>query len=55
VLLNDGSPQVIEQLKKLGLTVIARPRSVKVIIGRISADKIKQLAALTSVRYVLKN
>jgi Ca-activated chloride channel homolog len=52
VLLRDNSPDVIAQLKKLGLTVIARQQSAKVVIGRISADKVKQLAELAGVRYI---
>jgi Ca-activated chloride channel family protein len=52
VLLSDNSPQVLAQLKKAGLTVIARPQSGKVVMGRISADKLKALAELTPVRYI---
>lgn len=50
--LNDKSPQVIEELKKLGFEVVLDPQSAKMVIGRISLDKLAALADLKAVKYI---
>ncbi|MGI8997705.1 MAG: VWA domain-containing protein, partial [Pyrinomonadaceae bacterium] len=52
VWLTDKSPEVIAQLKQLGFEVILDPQSAKLIIGRITIDKLSALAELKAVRYV---
>jgi Ca-activated chloride channel family protein len=52
VLLNNDSEATIAELKKLGFIVIAKPQTAKLVIGRISATKLKELAALAAVRYI---
>ena len=52
VWLTDGSAAAIEELKKLGFEVIAQPKSAKMVIGRITADKLDALSKLAVVTYV---
>jgi Ca-activated chloride channel family protein len=52
VFLTDNSPASLAELKKLGFEVIGKPQTAKLVIGRISAEKLKQLSELTAVRYV---
>jgi Ca-activated chloride channel family protein len=52
VLLNTDSEATMAELKKLGFVVIAKPQTAKLVIGRISATKLKELAALAAVRYI---
>jgi hypothetical protein len=52
VWLTDKSPEAIEQLKQLGFEVVLDPKTSKMIIGRISIDKLAALADLKTVRYV---
>jgi Ca-activated chloride channel family protein len=52
VWLTDTSPEVIALLKQLGLEIILETKSVKLVIGRISLDKLEALAAVKAVRYV---
>lgn len=52
VWLKDTSAQTIEQLKNLGLEIAMRPRTAKMVIGRIAADKLSALAELKAVSYV---
>jgi hypothetical protein len=44
---------VLAALKALGFETEARPNSGKVLIGRIAVEKLKALAALDHVRYVM--
>jgi hypothetical protein len=50
--LTDKSPEVIEQLKRLGFEVVLDPKTAKLIIGRVAIEKLEALAELTSVRYI---
>jgi Ca-activated chloride channel family protein len=50
--LTDKSPEVLEQLKQLGFEIVLDPKMSKVIIGRLSIDKLEALAGIKAVRYV---
>jgi Ca-activated chloride channel homolog len=50
--LTDKSEETLAKLKELGFEVVLDPKSGKVIIGRLSIDKLASLAELKSVRYV---
>lgn len=52
VWLTDKSPETIAQLKQLGFEVILDPQSAKLLIGRITIEKLSALAELKAVRYV---
>ncbi|MGB8509953.1 MAG: VWA domain-containing protein, partial [Pyrinomonadaceae bacterium] len=52
VWLKDKSPQVLAQLKRLGFEVVLDPQTSKLVIGRISIEKLEELAKLDAVRYV---
>jgi Ca-activated chloride channel family protein len=48
----DKSAETLAKLKELGFEIVLDPKSGKVIIGRLSIDKLASLAELKSVRYV---
>jgi Uncharacterized protein containing a von Willebrand factor type A (vWA) domain len=50
--LTDKSPQVIAELKKLGFEVVLDPQSAKMVIGRISVEKLAALLEVKAVRYI---
>jgi Ca-activated chloride channel family protein len=50
--LTDKSPQVLEELKKLGFEVVLDPQSAKMVIGRIALDKLAALGEVKAVRYI---
>ncbi|MBV9957751.1 MAG: VWA domain-containing protein [Acidobacteria bacterium] len=50
--LTDKTPQIIAELKKLGFEIVLDPQSAKMVIGRISVDKLAALAELKAVRYI---
>ena len=50
--LTDKSEETLAKLKELGFEVIFDPKSAKLIIGRLSIEKLEALADLKSVRYV---
>ena len=50
--LTDKSPEVIAALKQLGFEVVLDPKTAKMIIGRVSIEKLAALAELKTVRYV---
>ena len=52
VWLNDVSAAALGELKKLGFELTLQPKTAKVVIGRIAADKLKALSELQVVRYV---
>jgi Ca-activated chloride channel family protein len=52
VWLTEKSEANLAKLKELGFEVIVNPTSPKLIIGRISIDKLEALAELTFVSYV---
>lgn len=50
--LTEKSPEVLEQLKQLGFEVILDPKSSRMLIGRVSIEKLAALAEIKEVRYV---
>ena len=50
--LSDASEQSMVELRKLGFEIISRPGQAKLFVGRIAADKLAQLAALSFVQHV---
>jgi len=53
VTLDDASPATLAALKALGFETEARPNNGKLLIGRIAIEKLKALAALQHVRWVM--
>jgi Ca-activated chloride channel family protein len=52
VWLNDKSAANLDQLKQLGFEVVLDPKSSKLLIGRISVEKLEALSKLEFVRYI---
>jgi len=52
VWLTEKSEANLAKLKELGFEVVLDPKSPRLIIGRISIDKLEALAELTFVSYV---
>jgi Ca-activated chloride channel family protein len=52
IYLSEVSAAVLEQLKKLGFEIVLQPKTAKMVIGRIGADKLAELEKLTAVIYV---
>ncbi len=52
VTLRDFSDETIAKLEALGFKVLAKATSVKLVIGTITAGKLKELALLEVVRHV---
>jgi hypothetical protein len=52
VWLEDASVEVRQALKDLGFELIGEPRVAKILLGRIPAEKLGELAEMTSVRYL---
>jgi Ca-activated chloride channel family protein len=52
VWLEDASVEVRQALKALGFELIGEPTVAKILLGRIPAEKLGELAEITSVRYV---
>jgi hypothetical protein len=50
--LSDKSNANLDQLKQLGFEVVLDPRSSKLLIGRISVEKLEALSKLEFVRYI---
>jgi Ca-activated chloride channel family protein len=50
--LTDKSEETLTKLKQLGFEVVLDPKSAKLIIGRVSIEKLETLAELKFVRYV---
>jgi Ca-activated chloride channel family protein len=50
--LNEKTPEIVAQLKALGLEVIVEPNGSKLIIGRLPVEKLAALAELKFVRFV---
>lgn len=50
--LTDKSEETLAKLKELGFEVVLDPKSAKLIIGRLSIEKLEALAELKFVRYV---
>lgn len=52
VWLSDVSRETLAQLEQIGFELIHHPRHRKLVIGRISIEKLAELARLKAVRYV---
>ena len=52
VWLKDASEAVLQQLKSMGFEITAKPGSMKMVMGRMDASRLKQLSELPSVKYV---
>jgi Ca-activated chloride channel family protein len=52
VWLTDKSDDALAKLKELGFEVVLDPKSAKLVIGRLSIEKLEALAELKFVRYV---
>ena len=52
VWLTEKSPEVLEQLKRLGFEVVLDPQTAKLVIGRLPVEKLSALVELRFVRYV---
>ena len=50
--LTDKSAETLAALKELGFEVVLDPKSAKMVMGRLSIEKLEALAALKFVRYV---
>jgi hypothetical protein len=50
--LTDKSVENLAKLKELGFEVVLDPKSVRLVIGRLSIEKLEALAELSFVRYV---
>ncbi|HEX8774784.1 MAG TPA: VWA domain-containing protein, partial [Pyrinomonadaceae bacterium] len=50
--LADKSPETIAQLKKLGFEVMLDPTTSKMLVGRVSIEKLAALAEIKAVRYI---
>lgn len=50
--LTEKSPAVLAQLKALGFELVLDPRTAKLVIGRLPAEKLEALSKLAVVRYV---
>jgi Ca-activated chloride channel homolog len=52
IFLTEKSEAAMAELKKLGFEVVLDPKTAKIVIGRLSIEKLAALAELKSVRYV---
>ncbi len=52
VWLSDKSAETIAQLKRLGFEVVLDPKSAKMIIGRLTIEKLEALAEVKAVLYI---
>jgi hypothetical protein len=52
VWLNTVSPEVIEKLKKAGLTITTHPSGGALVTGNITAAKLHQLESIEEVRFI---
>jgi len=50
--LTDKSAETLAKLKELGFEVVLDPKSARLVIGRLSIEKLAALAELKSIRYV---
>jgi hypothetical protein len=50
--LTDKSEETLAKLKELGFEVVLDPKTAKLIIGRLTIEKLEALMELKSVRYV---
>jgi hypothetical protein len=52
VFLADVTPATLNQLKSLGFELMAQPKSGTIVLGRMPLAKVRELEALTVVRYI---
>lgn len=52
IFLTAKTPEIMEELKKLGFEVVLNPESMTMVVGRLPLDKLETLAQLKSVLYV---
>ena len=52
VYLTNTSADTLAQLKRLGFEVITEAKGAKVVVGRISIEKLDELAKLSVVVYI---
>ena len=50
--ISDTSEQTLAKLKALGVEVLAKPRSGKVLMVRVAAEKLQAIAAMAEVKYI---
>ena len=50
--LTDTTPRMLAKLKALGVDVLAEPKSRRIVIARVAAEKLQALAALSEVTYI---
>lgn len=50
--LTDTSDATLDSLRTLGVTIVLRPKTGKVVLGRVAAEKLAEIAALPTVRYL---
>jgi Ca-activated chloride channel family protein len=50
--LTDTSAETIAQLRKLGVEIVAQPKTAKLVIARVPVENLGALAELSVVRYV---
>lgn len=50
--LTDTSAETIERLRKLGVEVVAQPKTAKLVIARVPVENLGAIAELSVVRYV---
>ncbi len=49
---SDASPATIAKLKALGVEILAQPRPGRVMVARVPASRLDEIAALTTVKFV---
>ena len=52
VILTDSDDEVINSLKEIGLSIIAKPKGSSFVVGEIQPDKIANIALLEAVRWI---
>ena len=52
ILLSDASPETLAQLDKIGFELLHHPKKKKLVIGRISIERLEELAQVKAVRYI---
>ena len=52
VWLADTTTATLDKLRKLGFEVLLQPKTAKIVIGRLPAEKLVALAELPAVRYI---
>ncbi len=50
--LTDVSPQMLEKLKQMGVEILGQPKGARVVIARVSAEKLQAISALHEVAFI---